>query len=188
MDLPANLPESLRPAFERFAKHLGELDEMTQIVLKGHLVLEVGLDEILKHFVFNPTLLDRSNLRFYQKIQLARAFSLDESDNNVWDLIEAINSLRNQLAHSLDEDRRRPKVERVKDLYFGMYEAVSDEETQLPDYLIVSFAVALCNGFLGSFHAEAERFRTMVDTLDFVVNPHRHKARCSEHTKAARPS
>lgn len=174
LELPADLSELLGEAFEEFAEHVGTLDELTLMVLRGHLVLEQTLDQILEQFAFNFEWLDEANLRFYQKVQAARAFSLDEAENDVWDLILKINSLRNQLAHSLEPEKRKAKVSAVKDAYFGMYDEEREEERKHPDHLIVTYAIALCNGFLVGVLGEGKRFRDFVEVMDRMVNPHRH--------------
>ena len=46
--------------------------------------------------------MERAPLNFFQKTQLARAISMDQSASSMWDLIDKLNAVRNKLAHSLD--------------------------------------------------------------------------------------
>jgi len=87
------------------------IDELSQIILKGHLVLEERLTRIIGKFVFHAELVQSAKPRFIQKIEIARSISLDEHGNRMWELFKAINELRNQLAHSLDPERRDLKTE-----------------------------------------------------------------------------
>ena len=56
---------------DQFAKHMLEVDELAQVVLKGHLILEEGLTRILKLHVWNGEHVDDAGLGFYRKVQLA---------------------------------------------------------------------------------------------------------------------
>ena len=60
--------------------------------------------------------------------------SLDEAENSLWEIVIAINALRNELAHALATEKRQRKLDRVKELYLA---AVShedfDDDERLPD-------------------------------------------------------
>ena len=68
---------------EKFKEHFLYVDAPAQIVLKGHLLIEEALDTILGKFVFHPEHLQNANLRFAQKIDLARSISLAEHNNEM---------------------------------------------------------------------------------------------------------
>ena len=161
---------------QRVQGQFRHIDPVAQVVLKGHLLMEELLTGIIERFLFHPDLLDQVNLRFFQKAHLARSLSLDEHDNDMWDLVLAINELRNQLAHSLDDDKRQPKIAKVRKLYFKEAADTPGIEHQrtLDDEVILAFAASLVVGFLSTFRAEADRFRDVVRNLDREMNPHRH--------------
>ena len=158
----------------RFTEQMQHVDELAVTVLKGHLVLEEQLDRIVSKFLFHPKHLDAANLRFHQKAKVAQCMSLDEHDNSVWELLLAINSLRNHLAHSLEPEKRQQRFDRVKTMFDSEHDSSGIETAQMRDHEIVAFAVAMVLGFLSSFEEEVERYRDWVATLDKVVNPHRH--------------
>jgi hypothetical protein len=160
----------------RFREQMQHVDEVAQIVLKGHLLLEEQLERIIGTFVFHPKYIQDADLSFARKLAVARSMSLDEHCNSVWDLIVAINALRNELAHSLDGERRQRKLERLKSLYFAEIADpdLVESDRSGPDHHIVSQAVALALGFLGPFEEEVTRFKDYVSAFDPVVNPHRH--------------
>lgn len=162
---------------QRVEDQFRHVDPVAQVVLNGHLLIEELLTEIIERFVFHPALLDQVNLGFFKKVHLARSLSLDEHDNDMWDLVLAINELRNQLAHSLDDDKRQPKIAKVRTLYFRETADTPEIEHQqtLADEIVLAFAASLVIGFLSTFRAEADRFRAMVRTLDRTMNPHRHQ-------------
>lgn len=80
-------------------------DPLLTIVLKGHLLAEERLNRLLVLFAKAPGHLP-NNLRFHQKLRVVRANApLAMSDARVWDLLDALNSIRNQMAHSLDPSK-----------------------------------------------------------------------------------
>src|SRR5207249_4373529 len=90
---------------KRFTEELQYVDEVSQTVLKGQLLIEEALTRIIAKFVFHSELIPALRLGFAQKMDLARSMSLDGSKNRMWDLIGGINELRNQLSHSLDTEK-----------------------------------------------------------------------------------
>ena len=91
-------------------------------------------------------------------------------------MVKAINSLRNELSHSLKSEKRQQKTQRVIELYLKLLgnEQVAAKHKDEPEEVVLMWAAALFLGFLSTFEAEVDRFRSFVDKLDRVVNPHRH--------------
>lgn len=171
------MPGEFEEMKERIQAVFGALDESVLIVLKGHLLIEEMLDAIIRTFVFHPDYLDGARLSFSQKLHIARSMSLDEHNNGMWEIALRINSLRNELAHSLESDKRERKTKAVLDAYFA--EATEAEHVKLvrdhEESVQLAFAASFFIGFLGSFKAEVVRFREVIDGLDHIMNPHRHK-------------
>jgi hypothetical protein len=164
-------------AIESFKTHLGSIDELSLVVLKGHLIIEEYLERIISRFVFHADKLESARFTFAQKVAIARSISLDEYDNSMWELILAINALRNDLAHTLVSPKREAKTNHLLDLLkkecedsaFGAREVGEGAPARVTE------AIAMCVGFLNTFDEEIERFRDWVDGMDKIVNPHRHK-------------
>jgi hypothetical protein len=155
----------------------GAIDETVLVVLKGHLLIEELLDEIISKFVFHPAYLDSARLGFAQKLQIARSMSLDEHSNNMWEIAIKLNSLRNELAHELESNKRNHKTQALIDSYFK--EADDGEHLALvrdqKEHVVLAFAVSYFIGFLMTFKAEVIRFREVIDGIDTIINPHRHR-------------
>lgn len=77
---------------EKFKQHLQHVDDTLILILKGHLLIEDALNSIIAKFVFHTEWLDAVSLRFPQKIALARALSLGDHENEMWELASAINA------------------------------------------------------------------------------------------------
>jgi len=95
-------PELLR-SIDRFRQEMESVDEVAHVLLKGHLLLEEALSAIIDQYVFHREHLTQARLTFAQKILLARSLCLRKNMLGEWELIAAINALRNDLAHRLRE-------------------------------------------------------------------------------------
>jgi hypothetical protein len=159
---------------QRFVEQMQHIDEVAVITLKGHLLLEEQLERIIGTFVFHAECVRLAQLRFPQKVALARAMSLDEHGHRMWDLVLAINTFRNELAHALQSEKREQKFQRLKTLFEESTAGAPLPSHPLADKEVVLFAVAAASGFLGTFEEEVLRFKEQVDILDRKMNPHRH--------------
>ena len=170
------MDEDLIKWAEKIKEHFQYVDATTQVVLKGHLLSEQSLDTILGRFVFHPEHLQSAELEFAQKVNLARSISLDEHNNEMWKLVNAINSLRNELAHSLKSEKRQRKTQRVIELYFKLLgnEQMAARNKNDPEEAVLAYAAALFLSFLAGLEAEVDRFCGYVNVLDVAINPHRH--------------
>lgn len=155
-----------------------QVDELTQTVLKGHLLVERTLDSILDVVLFHPDHLETARLSFNQKLQIARSLALRKDQLSIWSLVSSINSLRNELAHNLAGEKRQRKVEILKRVY--LEEAgpkLGVEQQGQPDHIIAAHACALCIGFLATLEEDLANMRNYVDALDAKLNPDLERVR-----------
>lgn len=172
MSKPSINPDLLR-SIDRFRKEMESVDEVAHVLLKGHLLLEEGLSAILDQYVFHREHLAQARLTFAQKLQLARALCLRKNKLGEWELMAAINALRNDLAHRLNSRDRGRRFDVVKNLYLreaAGFERIEDLKGE-PDAVIVFNACAHCAGFLVTFETDSKSLRRMVHRLDRDINP-----------------
>jgi hypothetical protein len=113
------MQEHLAGLLDNFAEQMDNLDEIAHVVLKGHLLIEEWLTHAINQHLFHPEhLAEDGRLSFIQKATLARSLDLRRNNLGIWDVIAAVNSLRNELAHSLDSPKRVKKTEALKKLFF----------------------------------------------------------------------
>src|SRR5262245_11506894 len=110
----AKVPDHLRKYYAAFEQHFSQVDEVAQSVLKGHLVIEQALDNILATMFFHPEHIALGRFTFAQKVNIARAFCLRKDKLSPWQQILALNSLRNEIAHNLESEERTKKMDRVR--------------------------------------------------------------------------
>ena len=162
----------------RFRRHFPRRsNDVALVVLKGHLLLEEGVNHVLVALVPNPEAIESANLRFHQKLCLIRALIPGGGQVTVFpelDAAEKLNTLRNRLAHHLDY----PQIEaQVKD-FLLLCEAPKDPE--VPDDpeteaepLIRRLRRALaflCGGFAGMVRA-FEAVRDLQSSGALTGNP-----------------
>jgi hypothetical protein len=150
---------------ELFAKHTKEIDKLQQAVLTGHLIIETALNNIISVIFFHPDHIDDGRFRFEQKVRIARAYALRKDKDDIWDLILAINSLRNEIAHNLQSEKRKTKMDRVRQLFLND-PTVASAFKQFSDPEIAEFACALCTGYLASLEGDTRSLRREIDRLD----------------------
>jgi hypothetical protein len=115
-------------SFHRFAKHLPTrrllghppphdrisidrigtawvYEDVTLIILKGHLLIEAALVDICARVLENPAALETEKppLRFSTRLNLIRALLGDDAlPESVWYALKDLNRIRNALAHNLE--------------------------------------------------------------------------------------
>jgi len=161
----------------RYLEELRYVDDVAQIVLKGHLVMEELMSEAIGRFVLHESLIEEAKLQFHQKLALCRSMSVSDQNNKMWNLIGKLNSFRNHLAHSLNDDVRKQKLQSVRSVYeqeFGKKELAAIDEMN-EDAALCMLAISGALGFLHSFLAEVKRFEAIVDGLNQAMNLHEAK-------------
>ena len=135
-----------------------EIDPLTQVVLRGHLLLEEHLNSILRSSLFNHSMFDRIKLSFHHKLLFAQAFAVSQRGTGMWELLAAFNTLRNSIAHSLDTEHKQQKFAAMRLLYLRELEkpeAIKRDEID-PPHILVMKAFSLCNGYLRMVVKDAE--------------------------------
>ena len=111
-----NLPLEVKERFKRYDAHLPSSDDPTLIVLKGHLLAEEILEPIIRAKCRLPEALDNIEIGFFLKAKLTRALIGNSHPNglifpeSVWGMLDALNSLITELAHSLEPKKLEENV------------------------------------------------------------------------------
>jgi len=113
-----DLPQEVQERFKRFHTHLPSVDDPTLVVLKGHLLAEEILENLIRAKCRMPEALDGIEIGFFLKAKLARALIGKSHQNGIilpdaiWTMLEALNALRNELAHALEPKKLEAKIQR----------------------------------------------------------------------------
>lgn len=101
---------------ERVRKHLPAGTDLTLVTLKGHLLVEEALDGLIATACSEPHHLENVEIRFFVKARLARALCGHILWPGLWPMIDALNAIRNDLAHHLDSPKLQERVVRFLNL------------------------------------------------------------------------
>ena len=155
------LAETDKKILQRFAAHMPKVDDLTLVVLKGHLLLEEMLTLIISSSLPHPKLVRDVRLTFDRKVALSKALSWDQHKNHVWDLIGAINTVRNEMAHRLEPSTLHLKLKNLRALYMQHF----PQDQHLTDEQLVGGAIGFSMGFLSRCISEATIFQRWIETL-----------------------
>jgi hypothetical protein len=164
---------------QRFTDQLREVDDVAQIVLKGHLVMEGLMTEAIETFLLHGEFIETAGLRFHQKIAFCRAISTSEQNNRMWDLVSSINALRNALSHSLDSDRRSKAIRTLRAIYEAEFKDLPNSTRGIPndiekdapaDMVLCLYAISGALGYLHAHLEEVKRLKSIVVGIDEVMN------------------
>src|SRR5690606_34569265 len=135
----------------RFTDQLHQVDDVVRVVLKGHLVMEEIMTEAIRTFLLHGEFVEPARLQFQQELQPCKAMSVSDQKNEMWALISSVNSLRNQLSHSLGADDRHKRIEALSSTFSQQFpEGVPEDLAEMPkDTAICMLAIA---GSIGSLH------------------------------------
>lgn len=93
------------------SEQIPRVNDVTLVVIKGHLVVERCLYTILSAKMIYPKCLGDAKLSFLQLLNLVKATSKLPLHQKTFDGIRKLNSLRNHLAHNLPNQETDEKIE-----------------------------------------------------------------------------
>jgi hypothetical protein len=86
----------------RFARLFPFTPDTLHIILKGHLLIEEQLTQLISAGLPYPSPISKLRLSFFQKLGLAKAVAGKFLDKDIYAAIKQINSIRNTLAHEVE--------------------------------------------------------------------------------------
>jgi len=129
-EMKALIDARTRHCKDLFRKHFWNLpDDLSVIVLKGHLLVEQSLTAIISHYVGASGELAEARLQFSQKVALVKAFVgwAFPVEVEPWDFLKLLNRLRNDFAHELEPKKLAAHLTAVR----AMASARRNEEQEL---------------------------------------------------------
>jgi hypothetical protein len=148
----------------RYDEHIPDTDDLSLIILKGHLLVEEMLVELSNLLFPNPTFLEKANLRFQQLANIVHAAEPMKPDDKCWELIFALNTLRNDLVHKLESPKLEIKIHEVLEIDSVVqpdedvgiiYDKNRETELDTPERL--KQAIVSCMQFLRRFIIQHEK-------------------------------
>jgi hypothetical protein len=143
-----------RHTVPRITDELASPDETVMVILKGHLLVEEHLNRILCLQLSRPAEIEKAGLKFSQRLHLVKA--LATADRPFWDLIGSLNSLRNQLAHSLARETRANRIQVFLKQYFALDKSPEAAEIiqNAPEHVALARGIGFCLGLLAGYEED----------------------------------
>jgi hypothetical protein len=116
MGADGQVSEAELAAFERFLSLFPHGEDLTLIVLRGHLLLEEQVRLIGRERAPHSKYLEEATLTMHQAILVARAHVGDLETDAFWDALLKLNELRNRMAHQIEPKGVRDRVHHIIDL------------------------------------------------------------------------
>lgn len=117
-------------ALARFFEKLPHGNDIMLVILKGHLLLEEQVREIVDERLINPTSLRDARLSCHQMICLAEALCPKDVEPIIWESAKKLNKLRNDIAHKLDHKGLDDQVANFVKMFPSGFEDTSDSLQQ----------------------------------------------------------
>lgn len=133
-----------RVSLDRAADHLDKVSDGTALLLKGHLLVEEALYAAIQTKCLHPEFILDANLGFAQLLTVAKALFFKEDEAALWNAIQALNWMRNRLAHDLEPPDMGSAFE---GLTFGKWHPEKNALLNDPDTMIaVSMSIGMILG------------------------------------------
>jgi hypothetical protein len=127
-------------SFIRFLDLLPKGPELELMILKGHLLIEEKLQDLIDSKVPYPQALKDARLTTYQVICITKSLFSHKTELWLWDFLFKFNKLRNDIAHKIEPQSIR---DRMKDLADSIKRTVYPETGLGTDHPFVEFYISL---------------------------------------------
>lgn len=98
------------PAFAFFSEMANVKDEHLHI-LRGHLLIEKTLRELINSKVKKPDALSEARLTFNQILYITEAFCWEKNSDWLWESIRKLNNIRNSFSHQLTPKKYNENID-----------------------------------------------------------------------------
>ena len=100
------IPKLIQDSGRLIKEHLPKSNDLELLILKGHLLLEYLVNQIINIKSDNNFDVENSSFSFNQKIEILVILKIIEKDSEAFNILKTWNTLRNQIAHKLYFDRK----------------------------------------------------------------------------------
>jgi hypothetical protein len=137
---------------DRVDAHLGEIQDTTLLILKGHLLVEEALFSRLCELTSDQKHVTQARLSSFQTACIVRAFypngvpGHNQCDaDQIWDAIFALNTIRNKLSHKLEQEGMADLLKRLFVTFEYEGEALDDPKLVRNLHGALAFLIAFAN-------------------------------------------
>jgi hypothetical protein len=95
----------------RYSRHLPKTDDLSLIILKGHLIIEEMLFALVVEHCVHPESISDARLSFIQLVRVAQALQKLPTSATWWVAVVLLNKIRNALVHKLEPSEVEKQVQ-----------------------------------------------------------------------------
>ena len=145
--------EPREDAYQRFRRLMPKTQDLTLIVLKGHLLLEEQLQHFLDDLSRKPQALSDARLTFFQRWRLMQAITGHSHSDNIVRFVDGASRLRNRLAHHAEVLELEQAVDGLLNTFYEdeFYPPVSKRQRATELRNAFALTVAMVSGFTSGF-------------------------------------
>jgi hypothetical protein len=146
--------------FASYRDVLEKTDPFIQAVLNAHLDVEAHLEDLLELLVFHSADLENAQLRYLQKVHLARSFVQLGRNRPEWRVMIELNGLRNRIVHRNYRETLTVELKKLRDSLqgWGTDTFKSIVKTCSSNDLVVNAAL-ICTGYLSHLTDEVKALK-----------------------------
>jgi hypothetical protein len=100
------IPRLIQDSGKLIKEHMPKSNDLELIILKGHILLEYLLNQIINIKSEYNLEIESTNFSFNQKIEILVILNIIENNSDIFQILKIWNNLRNQIAHRLYFDRK----------------------------------------------------------------------------------
>lgn len=104
---------AMKDDYATFKKYFPRNDDVTLIVLKGHLLIEEYMYQLLSAHFARPSCLKEARLSFSKLKWITQGLCYKPFDKWLWDSIGVVNQIRNAFAHKLEPDGYEGQLDKL---------------------------------------------------------------------------
>ncbi len=101
--------------FKKLLLHLPAVKDPTVVILRGHLLAEELLDELIALHLKDTTAIKKARFTFFQKLCIAQGLMGKFPE---WKSIKELNELRNKIGHKLPDSKLADKIDSILRTFF----------------------------------------------------------------------
>ena len=131
-------------AAQLFFQHAAGIQDITLLILKGHLVLEEIVRTIIKEKLPHPEALKDARLDCFQAICLAESLC-SENHREIWPILKKLNKMRNDIAHNLDNKGINDKIDALNSAWPS---GLNSENREQHLFMTIFSLVSILSSFL----------------------------------------
>lgn len=135
--------------FGKLKGHLPLVKDPTVVILRGHLLVEELLDELIAVNLRDTSVIKEARLSFYQKLCIVQGFIGKRGNSDILKPIYALNRLRNEVGHRLPDATLTNKLDSLlKQFFADDFDQISDDIYSKSRALRIGI-ISLCSQLFG---------------------------------------